>query len=33
MIIKYWLKIIVCNEAKYIRYIYNMMLEDVRGYG
>ena len=29
MIIKYWLKIIVCNEAKYIRYIYNMMLEDM----
>ena len=29
MIIKYWLKIIVCNEAKNIRYIYNMMLEDM----
>ena len=29
MIIKYRLKIIVCNETKYIRYIYNVMLENM----
>ena len=29
MIIKYWLKIFASNETKYIRYIYNMELEDM----
>lgn len=29
MIIKYWLKIILCDEKKYIRHIYNMMLQDM----
>ena len=29
MIIKYWLKIILCNEIKYIKHIYNMMLQDM----
>ena len=29
MIIKYWLKIILCGENKYIKCIYNMMIQDM----
>ena len=29
MIIKYWLKLIFCNESRYIRHIYNIMLHDL----
>ena len=31
MIIKYWLKIILCDENKYIKCIYNMMIQDMNG--
>lgn len=29
IIIKYWLKIILCNENKLIKHVYNMMLQDI----
>ena len=29
MITIYWLKIIFCNENRYIKHIYNMMLQDM----
>ena len=29
IIIRYWLKVITCNENKYIKHIYNMMLSDI----
>ena len=29
IIIKYWLKIISCNENKYIKQVYYMMLSDI----
>ena len=28
-IIKYWLKIINCNDNKYIKYVYKLMLNDI----
>ena len=28
-IIKYWLKILMCDDCKYIKYIYKMMLLDL----
>ena len=31
-IIKYWFKILNCNENKYIKYIYKMMLADLEEY-
>ena len=31
-IIKYWFKILNCNENKYIEYIYKMMLADIEEY-
>ena len=29
IIIKYWLKILMCDDCKYIKYIYKMMLLDL----
>ena len=29
IIIRYWLKVITCNENKYIKHIYNLMLSDI----
>ena len=31
LVIKYWLTIILCHENKYIKHIYNMMLQDMKG--
>ena len=31
-IIKYWFKILNCNENKYIKHIYKMMLADLEEY-
>ena len=28
MIIKYWLNIVLCNENKCVKHVYNMMLQD-----
>ena len=29
IIIKYWLKILMCDDCKYIKYIYKMILLDL----